>query len=312
MKKRKQANPHCPVPGCNTKAPHRADPAVQALLSQSPATVIDWTKRCIVELIQSVIADIHAPGAGRMFAYLTRWRDPEELYHRVLYALLIAPASHLPHIFSGDLPNGFSAMWRKVNEVIYEGRGELLKERTDPGGRTFTAMDLLNQHAHNSYFTMLMTFGIVRKGGNEWKAYVQKHVESWQRRVEYLNHIEGLFRIGRDKTVVLDAITNMHRPLEAWKDVKQPATAVVKLVRSVLLKKGARHRYLVIDQPAGMTGFRFRLHVGDTPNWDEKNLILVRTGAQEDLLKAFEADLEAVKEEGWIEEGSWPSAPHRD
>ena len=42
-----------------------------------------------------------------------------------LYALLIAPASHLPHIFSGDLPNGFSAMWRRVDEVIYEGRGEV-------------------------------------------------------------------------------------------------------------------------------------------------------------------------------------------
>lgn len=309
MKKQRQVNPHCPVPGCNSKAPHTADPNVQALLSQPPATIVDWTKRCIVELIQSVIADVNAPGVGRMFAYLTRWRDPEELYHRVLYALLIAPEGHLPHIFSGALPNGFSAMWRKVDEVIYEGRGELLKERTDPSGRTFTAMDLLNQHAHNSYFTMLMTFGVVRDGSNEWKTYVQRHVESWQRRVEYLNHIEGLFRIGQDKAVVLNAITSMHRPLEAWKDVKQPATPVVKLVRSVLLKKAARWRYLVIDQPPDIMEFRFRLHVGDTPNWDERNLVLVRTGSQEDLLRAFEADLEGVKKDGWVEKGSWPSLP---
>lgn len=309
---KKQVNPYCPVPGCKTRAPHEADPAVQALLSQSPATIVDWTKRCIVELIQSVIADVNAPGAGRMFAYLTRWRDPEELYHRVLYALLIAPASHLPHIFSGDLPNGFSAMWRKVDEVIYEGRGELLKARIDPGGRTFTAMDLLNQNAHNSYFTMLMTFGVVKEGSNEWKTYVQRHVESWQRRVEYLNHIEGLFRIGRDKAVILNAITRMHRPRQAWEHVKQPAAPVVKLVRSALLKKGERWRYLIIDQPPDMTELRFRLHVGDTPNWDEKNLVLARTGSQDDLLKAFEADLEAVKKEGWVEKGSWPSPPHQD
>ena len=298
-------NAHCPVPGCKTKAPHTADPQVQALLSQSPATIADWTKRCMVELIQSVIADINAPGVGRMFAYLTRWRDPEELYHRVLYALLIAPESHLPHIFSGELPNGFSAIWRKVNEVVYEGRGELLKERTDPSGRAFTAMGLLNQNAHNSYFTMLMTFGVVKDSGNEWKAHVQRHLESWQRRVEYLNHIEGLFRAGRDKAVILSAITNMHRPIEAWKNVKQPATPPVKLVRAALLTKGAKCRYQVIDQPPDMKEFRFRLHIGETRHWDEKNLVFVRTGSQQELLEAFEADLKAVKKEGWVEEGSW-------
>lgn len=304
QKKQEQVNPYCPVPGCKTKAPHEEDRAVQALLSQSPATIIDWTKRCIVELIQSVIADLNAPGAGRMFAYLTRWRDPEELYHRVLYALLIAPACHLPHIFSGELPNGFSAMWRKVNGVIYEGRGELLNERTDPSGRTFTAMDLLNQNAHNSYFTMLMTFGVVREGGNDWKASVQKHVESWQRRVEHLNHIEGLFRVGRDKVVIVSAIINMHRPLEAWKNIKQPGTTPVELVRAAFLTKGARCRYLVIDHPPDMPECRFRVHVGEERNADEKNLVFVRTGSQQDLLEAFEADLEAVKKEGWVEEGS--------
>jgi hypothetical protein len=301
--KQKQLNPHCPVPGCKTKAPHTADPQVQALLSQSPATIVDWTKRCIVELIQSVIADVSAPGVGRMFAYLTRWRDPEELYHRVLYALLIAPESHLPHIFSGELPNGFSAMWRKVDEVIYEGRGELLKERTDPNGRAFRAMDLLNQNAHNSYYTMLMAFGVVETSGNEWKAYVQKHVESWQRRIGYLNYIEGLFRAGRDKATILSAITNLHRPLEVWKNIKQPAKPPVKFVRAALLTKGAMYCYLVIDQAPDMTEFRFRIHVGENRHWDEKNLTSVRTGSQQDLLEAFEADLKAVKEEGWVVSG---------
>jgi hypothetical protein len=311
MKKQKKVNPCCPVPGCNTKAPHTADPQVQALLSQSPATIADWTKRCMVELIQSVIADVNAPGVGRMFAYLTRWRDPEELYHRVLYALLVAPESHLPHIFSGELPNGFSSIWRKVNDVIYEGRGELLKERTDPSGRTFRAMDLLNQNAHNSYFTMLMTVGVVKESGDAWKANIKKHVESWQRRVEYLNHLEGLFRAGRERTVILNAITNMHRPLEAWKDIKQPSTPPVRLVRMKFLTKGTKFRYLVIDRPHDMTELRFRVHVSEQRHFDEKNLMFVRTGSEQELLEAFETDVESVKRDGWVEDGE-PGTERRE
>ena len=102
--------PACPVLRCKAKSPHADDPTVKAFMRQSPAEVIDWTKRCIVELIQSVIDDVNN---GRIFAYLTRWRDPEELYTRVLYAMFVAPADHLPHIFSGEMPNGFAAMWKK-------------------------------------------------------------------------------------------------------------------------------------------------------------------------------------------------------
>lgn len=306
MSRLKQVNPCCPVSGCKTKAAHTTDPQVQALLSLPPATIVGWTKRCMVELIQSVIADLNAPEAGRVFAYLTRWRDLEELYHRVLYALLIAPESHLPHILSGAMPNGLSFIWGEVNRIIYEGRGTLLQGKSDLSGKSFTPIDLLNQNAHNSYFTMLMTFGLVREGGDQWKAQVRKHLVSWQSRVEYLNHIEGLFRVGRDKEVVLKAITNMHRPREAWKDVPQLGTPPVKLLRSAFLKKGAQCRYMVVDQPPNMTEteFRFRLHVGDTPHWDEKNLVLTRSGSREDLLKVFEADLEAVKKEGWIVAGA--------
>jgi hypothetical protein len=70
-------------------------------MRQNPADVIDWTKRCTVELIQSVIGEVNK---GRIFAYLTRWRDPEELYTRVLYAMFVAPADHLPHIFAHYCP----------------------------------------------------------------------------------------------------------------------------------------------------------------------------------------------------------------
>src|ERR1700684_1170433 len=88
----------CPVLGCKTKIPHESDPTVKAFMSLSSAEVLDWTKRCIVELTQSVTDDVNA---GRIFAYLTRWRDPEELYARALYAIFVAPIDHLPHIYSG-------------------------------------------------------------------------------------------------------------------------------------------------------------------------------------------------------------------
>ena len=134
--------PACPVSRCKAKTPHMNDSTVKAFMRQSPAEVIDWTKRCIVELIQSVIDDVNK---GRIFAYLTRWRDPEELYTRVLYAMFVAPADHLPHIFSGDMPNGFAAMWKNVNDVIFEGNGMLFKEQVGLNGEVFTPMDTLNQ-----------------------------------------------------------------------------------------------------------------------------------------------------------------------
>jgi hypothetical protein len=101
MNQNQPTAPACPVPRCGTKTPHTSSSTVQAFMRQSPADVIDWTKRCVVELIQSAIDDVNK---RRIFAYLTRWRDPEELYTRVLYRMFVASADHLPHIFSGDMP----------------------------------------------------------------------------------------------------------------------------------------------------------------------------------------------------------------
>jgi len=102
MNQNQPATPACPVSRCGAKTPHTTNVTVHAFMRQSPAEVIDWTKRCIVELIQSVIDDANK---GHIFAYLTRWRDLEELYRRVLYAMFVAPADHLPHIFSGEMLN---------------------------------------------------------------------------------------------------------------------------------------------------------------------------------------------------------------
>ena len=221
--------PACPVSRCKAKTPHVDDSTVKAFMRQSPAEVIDWTKRCIVELIQSVIDDVNK---DRIFAYLTRWRDPEELYTRVLYALFVAPADHLPHIFSGEMPNGFAAMWKQVNEIVFEGNGTLFKEQVGLNGEVFTPMDTLNQGAHNSFSTMLTTISVVRGKPEEWQPRIKKHVEHWQKYVEYLNHIEQLFRAGRKKEDVLQAIINMHRSIKRWEEVAREQRRIQSLQSS--------------------------------------------------------------------------------
>lgn len=294
----------CPVSGCKAKIPHATNSTVKACMSLSPADVIDWTKRCIVEIIQSVIDDVNK---NRIFAYLTRWRDPEELYIRVLYALFVAPADHLPHIFSGDMPNGFAAMWRKVNEVVFEGNGTLLEEKIGLKGETFTAMDALNQGAHNSFSTMLTTIGIVRAKPEEWHPQIKKHIEHWQKQVEYLNHIEGLFRAGREKADVLQAIINMHRSIKRWEEIARQQVEhpvpPVKLLKAAFLSKGGRWRYLVVDQPPGEEA-RFRVHIDERRHASKDNMVVMRTGTETDMLAAFNSDYQAALKEGWQIEGS--------
>jgi hypothetical protein len=301
-------NPTCPVPRCGTKTPHTNDSTVQAFMRQSPADIIDWTKRCIVELIQSVIDDVNR---GRIFAYLTRWRDPEELYTRVLYALFVAPADHLPHIFSGEWPNGFSAMWKKVNEVVFESNGTLFKEQVGLRGEVFTTMDTLNQSAHNSFSTMLTTMSIVRFKPEEWQHRIKKHVEHWQKYVEYLNHIEQLFRAGRKQEHVLQAIINMHRSIKRWEEVareqaKNPVVPV-RFLKAAFMSKNGRWRYLVVDQPPEKD-VRFRVHIDERRYASEENMVVIRTGTETEMLEAFDSDYQAALKEGWQPDEAAPTS----
>jgi hypothetical protein len=299
MNQTQPATPACPVPRCGTKTPHTNNVTVQAFMRQSPAEVIDWTKRCIVELVQSVIDDVNK---GRIFAYLTRWRDPEELYTRVLYAIFVAPPDHHPHIFSGDMPNGFAAMWKKVSEVVFEGNGTLFKEQVGLDGKVFTTMDTLNQNAHNSFSTMLTTISIIRSQTEDWQPRIKKHVEHWQKYVEYLNHIEQLFRLGRKKEDVLQTIINMHRSVKRWEEVareqaKNPVIPV-KLLKATFLSKGGRWRYLVVDQPPG-EAVRFRVHIDERRYASKDNMVVIRTGTETEMLAAFDSDYQAALQEGW-------------
>jgi hypothetical protein len=269
----------------------------------------ETAKRLVPMLVLGTarILDARIGSHSRRASVLTRWRDPEELYTRVLYALFVAPADHLPHIFSGDMPNGFAAMWKKVNEVIFEGNGMLFKEQVGLNGEVFTPMDTLNQNAHNSFSTMLTTISVVRSKPEEWQPRIKKHVEHWQKYVEYLNHIEQLFRAGRKKEDVLQAIINMHRSIKRWEEIAREQTKnpvpPVKLLKAVFLSKGGRWRYLVVDQPPGEE-VRFRVHVEEKRYASTENMIVMRTGMESEMLAALDSDIQAALKEGWQLEGS--------
>src|SRR6266436_1104524 len=158
MSKKKKPNPHCPVPGCRTKQPHLESITTRGLhhTFSDPERIASWVKHCIVEIVQSVIDDVNK---GRLFAYLTRWRQPEELYHRALYVLFIADEAAIPHIFSGETPNSFSDIWKAVNKEILDNRGTFNEAQQGLSGEEFTVMKTLNTSAHASFAAMVMCLG---------------------------------------------------------------------------------------------------------------------------------------------------------
>jgi hypothetical protein len=72
-------NPFCVVPGCKAKQPHMDDPIVQGLHKEfsDPIRLTSWVKAALGELINSIHSDLKA---NRLLAYMSRWRQPEELF----------------------------------------------------------------------------------------------------------------------------------------------------------------------------------------------------------------------------------------
>jgi hypothetical protein len=117
-----------------------------------------------------------------------------------------------------------------------------------------------------------------------------------------LNHIEQLFRAGRKKEDVLQAIINMHRSIKRWEEVarEQARNPVppVKLLKVAFLSKGGRWRYLVVDQPPG-EDVRFRVHIDERRYASKDNMVVIRTGTETEMLAAFDSDYQAALKEGW-------------
>ncbi len=201
MKKKSNKNQHCPVPGCKTKAPHLASPTTAGIhrVFSKPETAAEWVKACIVELVQSVEADV---AANRYFAYLTRWRHTEELYHRALYVIFVADPQEIPHVASNEPPNSFFAMWKKVNDAVYDGKGTLDQKLMGLSGEEFTAMDTLNNAGHASFATIVTCID-VSKNREKWKPIIDKHITYWKQLSVNLNFIAKGFQAGKTSVQVL-------------------------------------------------------------------------------------------------------------
>ena len=143
----------------------------------------EWVKSCIKEIVESVTSDTDS---NRYFAYLTRWTQPEELYHRALYVLFIADKAAIPHIVSGEPPNSLSQMWKEVDRVVYDGRS---MKQMGLNGEEFTAMDTLNNAAHASFATIVTCIDVT-KNRDKWKHIIDKHIAYWKLLCANLDRIE--------------------------------------------------------------------------------------------------------------------------
>jgi hypothetical protein len=98
MSKPKKINPHCPVAGCKTTAPHLSEPTQKELhdIFAKPTTTAEWVKHCIAEIIDSSVDDLKRQPDPRFLAFVLRWRQAHEMYIREhwLYICLTPSVSY--------------------------------------------------------------------------------------------------------------------------------------------------------------------------------------------------------------------------
>src|SRR2546422_5826094 len=201
---------HCPVPRCDAKQPHTDDPIVQALMQMPPQELTELVRAAMAELLESFKNDAQN---NRTFAWMTRLRQVDELYMRTVYVLLLAKDKEIPHVLSGDIPNGFDFIYGAFNKAVLDGRGEL--KETKPGYKfgTFTPMKTIHNATHVSFQTLLTW-----RSSKEHPESVQGFPEKYTGHVEkcrlYLEHVGKPLSEGRDKSTVLKVLRNMHTPFE--------------------------------------------------------------------------------------------------
>jgi hypothetical protein len=203
------------VRGCKTDKPHSDDPIVKGLIREfaPPDKLTFRAFQAMEELRDSICRDL---ADGKLFAWHARLRQPEELYIRVLYALFISDQRELHHILSGEPPNGLSGLYRKVNEVVFEGRGLLQAPQPGLNYGAFTPMDTLHEGAHVSFRAFMTWISLAQNAQflpPDFPGTYYKHLATY---CAYLKHMHELFKAGRPRSVVLQAVINLHRPASYW------------------------------------------------------------------------------------------------
>ena len=163
----------------------------------------------MAQLAQSISRDI---AGKKIFAWYSRLRQPEELYIRVLYALFVASDAELPHVLSGDPPNGLSSMYAKVNEVVFGGRGALDVVRPGLLSGSFKAMDMLNMGAHTSFAAFATWRGLLRHPEGLRPDFPEAYAQHLAAYCARLNYMYEMFKAGKSKDDVLAGVIQLHRP----------------------------------------------------------------------------------------------------
>jgi hypothetical protein len=202
-----KAGAHCPL--CKTPNPHTDDSTVAEIVSMfsDPDFLTLRSLEALVELHNSIRADM---SERRFFAWQTRLRQIEEIYYKALYCALFADDAELPHIFSGSEPNRIMFFYGKVNEVIFEGRGIWESEPPDGVSELFKPIKILHGSAHASFFSMHIARGYTQQLiPSTYAEKLLQHINNYIIRLEYMHN---MFKAGRDKQTIIDALRSMHRP----------------------------------------------------------------------------------------------------
>ncbi|HTF66999.1 MAG TPA: hypothetical protein VK638_30380 [Edaphobacter sp.] len=119
MAKNVLQNPFCPVVNCKTAKPHTDDPFVRGLLAYTPEVIARQALVGMTQLRDSMQDDLNG---NRSFAFLTRFRQIEELFHRTIFYLFAATPEEIPHFLSEMPPNSFDSILKLLNQRLCDRR----------------------------------------------------------------------------------------------------------------------------------------------------------------------------------------------
>ena len=146
---------------------------------------------------------------GNLFSWVTRLRQPEELYFRTLYLLFIAKSDEVPHIMSGERPNDFWPIYEAVQKLVYQGKGQLYVEKPGLISGSFRAINILNcgTHVHYQSFVTALAMHKDPQLASVNIKKISKHVLTYCRN---LKEMRLLFQQGKSKDEALQKLITLH------------------------------------------------------------------------------------------------------
>jgi hypothetical protein len=215
-------NAHCPVPYCKATRPHRQDKYVDALMriTELPHLMCAYVSEGLGQLGNSACNDLANRNA---LGFLTRQRQIQELYIKTLYLLLIADPLEQEHMVSGEMPNGMSPLYRRVNELIFHKQTDWEATTAGLNGDEFTIMETLHDGAHVSFRSLLMARSYFDHP--ELVMTPERFAEYIRSLATRLKYMHGMFQAGKPRGQVLDGVQALYRPNSYWEEQQRIAKA---------------------------------------------------------------------------------------